>query len=86
MTLKRLGALRYAGDDFTPDFAALPTGVAFQGATFDDTQFGRKYVNNGTNWIEFVGGGAGTPTITAPDGSKGALVMTNDGRMTIVPA
>lgn len=53
MTLKRLGALRYAGDDFTPDFAALPTGAAFQGATFDATDVGEKYVHNGTNWIKF---------------------------------
>ena len=67
MTLKRLGALRYAGDDFTPDFAALPTGAAFQGATFDATDVGEKYVHNGTNWIQFEGGSGGGITGLEPN-------------------
>jgi len=82
MVIKRLGAQRFAG--IVTDVPALPIDADLVGAIFDATDAIRKWVFNGTAWIEFTGSG-GAPIITAPDGTTGELNMTNDGRMTIVP-
>ncbi len=60
MAIIRFGALRFAG--LNADVGSLPIDVNLDGAIFDATDTTQKYVSDGTQWTEFVGGGGGTTT------------------------
>lgn len=83
MTIKRLGAQRFSG--LEEDVNNLPIDADLIGAIFNSTDTLGFWIFNGTAWNP-AASGSGVPVITSPDGTKGELRMTNDGRMTIVPA
>ena len=54
MTLVQIGALRFHGLD--SDIVSLPLDSTLFGAIFDAVDTVKKFVFNGTAWVEFVSG------------------------------
>jgi len=60
MAIKFIGALRFSG--LEADVPSLPIDTNLDGAIFDATDSTKKWVSDGTQWTEFVGGGGGAGT------------------------